>query len=373
MEFLREQYLSLMTFGPSERPMFVELMGPLVGLEDEWRAQGATAAELDLTAFDWDYVRTTDCGADTGPRGTPPERVLEDNAEFMVKRDGLGRTVKLYKARGTIGLPLDYPVTDMDSWLRLKPFYTFDEGRLNAQAIARARRAQAEGALAVAHLPGAYDTPRQLLGEEAACLAYYDQPELMHDILATLADTSLRVFERLTEHLVPDQLSVHEDLAGKSGPLLGPEQVAQFVAPYFRPVWDLLAARGTRLFQMDTDGNVTAVIGPFLACGLNVIYPMEPAAGMDIVALRRAWGGRLAMLGGIDKHVLRQDRAAIRQELEYKLQPAMQRRGMVFGLDHRIPNGTPLDNYRYYVDLGREILGLPPRSPERRGWRRMAF
>lgn len=373
MEFSREEYLSLMTFDQASRPMFVELMGLLVGLEDEWRAQGATAAELDLTAFDWDYVRITGCGVDTGPRGTAPERILEDNPEFLLKRDGLGRTVKLYKARGTIGLPLDYPVTDMDSWLRLKPLYAFDEGRLNPEAIEQARREQAAGALAVAHLPGAYDTPRQLMGEEAACLAYYDQPALMHDILATVADTALRVFERLTERLVPDQLSVHEDLAGKSGPLLGPDQIETFVAPCFRSVWDLLASRGTRLFQMDTDGNVNSVIGPFLDCGLNVIYPMEPAAGMDIVAVRRTWGGRLAMLGGIDKHVLRQDRDAIRRELEYKMEPLMQRSGMVFGLDHRIPNGTPLANYRYYVDLGRQILGLPPRHPDRRGWRRMAF
>jgi len=46
---------------------------------------------------------------------------------------------------------------------------------------------------------------------------------------------------------------------------------------------------------------------------------------------------------------------------------------MVFGLDHRIPNGTPLENYRFCVDLGRELLGLPPRQPHQRGWGRMAF
>jgi uroporphyrinogen-III decarboxylase len=100
---------------------------------------------------------------------------------------------------------------------------------------------------------------------------------------------------------------------------------------------------------------------------------MEPAAGMDVVEVRRRCGRRLAMLGGIDKHVLRQDKPAIRRELEYKMQPLMREGGMVFGLDHRIPNGTPLENYRYYVDTGREILGLPPRRPERKGWRRMAF
>ena len=80
-----------------------------------------------------------------------------------------------------------------------------------------------------------------------------------------------------------------------------------------------------------------------------------------------------AMLGGIDKHVLRKSKQDIRQELEYKLQPRMRHGGTVFGLDHRIPNGTPLENYRYYADLGREMLDLPRRGSGSRGWRRMAF
>lgn len=67
-------------------------------------------------------------------------------------------------------------------------------------------------------------------------------------------------------------------------------------------------------------------------------------------------------MGGIDKHVLRQGKEAIKRELEYKLQPLMQEGGVVFGLDHRITNGTPLEDYRYYVDTAREILGLPTRS-----------
>ena len=47
---------------------------------------------------------------------------------------------------------------------------------------------------------------------------------------------------------------------GKSGPLMGPVHVVRFFQPYFRRVWDLLAAHGTRLFNMDSDGNVTPVL-----------------------------------------------------------------------------------------------------------------
>jgi len=47
--------------------------------------------------------------------------------------------------------------------------------------------------------------------------------------------------------------------------------------------------------------------------------------------------------------------------------------GVVFGLDHRIPNGTLIEHYRYYVDAARERLGLPPADGTSRGWQRMAM
>ncbi|MGI6609448.1 MAG: uroporphyrinogen decarboxylase family protein [Limnochordia bacterium] len=373
MQWHREQYLELMTFGRVERPMFVELFGPLVGLEEEWRAQGASQAEIDMVAFDWDYVPVVNCGGHTGPRSWMKSVVLEETSAYLVQRDHLGRTVKLAKNVATIALPLDFPVKDMDSWLKLKPMFQFCEERLDWDQVEVARRAQTEGTLVVAHIPGGYDTARELMGAEGACLCYYDQPELMRDILTTLGDTAMQVLERVSDHLTIDQLSVHEDLAGRSGPLVGPRHIREFIAPYYRRIWNMLSSRGTRIFQQDSDGNLNGVICAFLDAGLTCMYPMEPAAGMDVVALRRQYGNRLAMLGGIDKHVLRQDRQAIRRELEYKMQPMMRQGGMVFGLDHRIPNGTPLENYRYYVDTGREILGLPPRDYSRQGWRRMAF
>jgi uroporphyrinogen-III decarboxylase len=205
-------------------------------------------------------------------------------------------------------------------------------------------------------LPGAFMEPRELLGDEALCLAYYDQPELVHDILDTIGETAFRVLERVTRAVPVDMLGVPEDLAGKSGPLLGPGHMREFLVPYYRRIWDLLAERGARLFLVDSDGNVGPVIPEFLAGGVNVLKPMEPAAGMDIVKLREQYGTRLAFEGGIDKHVLRRSRAEIVAELEYKIPPMVRSGGCVLGLDHRIPNGTPLENYRFYVEKAWEIM-----------------
>jgi uroporphyrinogen-III decarboxylase len=373
MQFHREEYLDIVTFGQFERQIFVELFGPLIGLEEEWLAQDASREEIDMVAFDWDWVDVVQCGGNTGLFGGQKRVVIEDTERYLIERDELGRTVKLCKGYATIPLPLDFPVKDMDSWLKIRSLYQYNDQRINWEQVEAAKQRRQEGALVVADIPGGFDTPRELMGEEVLCLAYYDQPELMHDIINTITDTSLKVLDKISEVLPIDQLSVHEDLAGKSGPLVGPVQVKEYMQPYFRKVWDLLKSRGARVFDMDSDGNINPVLDAFLDCGLTSMHPMEPASGMDIVALRQKYGKRLAMRGGIDKHVLRKGKDDIRRELEYKLQPLMREGGTVFGLDHRIPNGTPLENYRYYVDTGREILGLPPREAGRSGWARMAF
>jgi uroporphyrinogen-III decarboxylase len=187
-------------------------------------------------------------------------------------------------------------------------------------------------------------------------VAYYDQPELIHDILRTVGDTAARVLDTVSRAVTVDILSVHEDMAGKSGPLAGPRQVQEFIRPYYRRLWGLLAERGARLFDQDSDGDMNAVIPAFLDAGVNCMHPMEPAANMDIVKVRQRYGARLAFYGGIDKHVLRRSPAEITAELEYKIPPLVATGGCVLALDHRIPNGTPLANYRFYLQKVWEML-----------------
>jgi len=167
-------------------------------------------------------------------------------------------------------------------------------------------------------------------------------------------------------------------MAGKSGSLLGLRHIAAYLAPYYHRVWDMLRERGTRVFQQDSDGNVMSVLPALLDAGITASLPIESSAGMDMVEVRQRFGMRLALYGGLDKFALRgapgdECRRAIDAELAAKLPPLRHQPGLVFGLDHRIPPGTPLAAYRYYVDTAREMLGLPPRRASGGQWMRMAF
>jgi hypothetical protein len=356
MGIRREEYVDHMTFRTNRRPLFTEIFGPLLGLREEWAAQGASPEELDFIAFPYRAPLFFRLPVQTGWIGGCEEEILEENEEMAIARDQMGRRVKLSKKASTLALPMDYPVRTMDDWLKVKPHYQFSEDRFEAGWEEQAKKHQEDGYVVVANIPGGFDEPRQLLGEENLCMAFYSEPEMIHDMLETMAETALRVFERVTQKLTIDQLSVHEDMAGKSGPLAGPRQVREFIAPYYRKVWDQLSARGTRLFFQDSDGDMTSVLPDFIDAGLNIMSPMEPVGHNDIVKVRERFGSRMAFVGGIDKYALLRGPEAIEAELEYKVPPLVRTGGCMLALDHRLPNGILLENYRFYIRRMWEIL-----------------
>ena len=352
----REEYLDYMTFKSNERPLFTEIFGPILGLKEEWEEQGAIPEELDFSAFKYRFEARGGIPVNTGRMGGYPSQTIEENEDFKIYKDGLGRTMKLSKKVATLALPMDHPVKNMDDWLKLKPFYEFSEARFGKDWESIAKRHLESRRVISVSIPGGFDEPRGLMGEEMLCIAYYEQPELVHDILNTIGDIAFKVLDRVSSAVKIDLLSVHEDMAGKSGSLAGPKQVMEFIKPYYRKIWDMLADRGARLFDQDSDGDMNGVIPAFLESGVNCMHPMEPAANMDIVKIREQYGTKLAFYGGIDKHIIRRSKDEIIAELEYKIPPMVSTGGCVLALDHRIPNGTPLENYRFYVSKAWEIM-----------------
>ena len=350
--------------------MFVELFGPLVGLPAEWRGQGASDDEIALRAFGFDHVSVHTIAVHTGYWPETAEVVVSDDDVTRVFRDGMGRTMRLPKRAATIALPMDFPVKTPADWEKIRSRYEFSADRFATGWAEQARAAQASGSLVRACIVGGYDEVRQLMGDEEACAGFLTQPELIGEMIDTFRVLNRELLSRISAEVQIDQLSVHEDFAGNNGPLIGPNVMETFICPYYADAWDCVR-HTAGIFGLDSDGNINPIIDQIVAAGVNELHPMEPAAGMDIVAMRERYGTAVRFKGGIDKYVVTRSREAIDQELSYKLQPMMQTGGIAFGLDHRVPNGTPIHLYRYYVSRARELLGLDPDLEF--GWGRMAF
>jgi hypothetical protein len=78
---------------------------------------------------------------------------------------------------------------------------------------------------------------------------------------------------------------------------------------------------------------------------------------MNYPDLRREFGRDLRLIGGIDLDTLREGKAAIRQEIESKVPALLTDGGYIPLADGRVREDVPYENYVYYRELLKEIIG----------------
>ena len=63
---------------------------------------------------------------------------------------------------------------------------------------------------------GVYGFIRNLMGDEALCYAFYDTPDLVHDIIGTYIDMNIKLWEELCRNVQFDLIECWEDIGGQN-------------------------------------------------------------------------------------------------------------------------------------------------------------
>jgi uroporphyrinogen-III decarboxylase len=160
----------------------------------------------------------------------------------------------------------------------------------------------------------------------------------------------------ILERAAPDMLHFSEDMAFKEHPMISPEMAREFCGPCYRRWNEEARAAGTPLFAVDSDGRVDLLVPLWLECGVNVIDPMEVAAGNDIAAFRAQFGKKLAFQGGIDKRAIAAGGDVLRRELA-RVRPVVEDGGYIPGCDHGVPPDISWHNFQDYSIQLAEMTG----------------
>ena len=254
-------------------------------------------------------------------------------------------------------------VDDTDGYLQLKHFLYPRPAPHDSEELDQWAQMHDRGEMILwATFYGYFWHPRELLGVERHLYAFYDQPELIHMINNDLAEFNLRALDELCSIVKPDFMSFAEDMSYNHGPMLSKSVFDEFLAPYYRRTIQAFRDRGI-LVMVDSDGDVTSMLGWIEEVGVEGILPLERMAGVD-VAVIRARHPRLRMLGAFDKTVMKHGPDAMRQEFE-RLLPTLQKGGFICSVDHQTPPDVSLDRYREYLVLLQEYVakaGRPSRQ-----------
>jgi uroporphyrinogen decarboxylase len=296
-----------------------------------------------------------------GPCPRIERQVLREDDDFILFTDSWGILRRDYKHGESMSEFIEFPVKNRDDWERFRaerldpdhPDRFLGNWRQQAEASAR------EGvALQLGNYPdvGVFGGLRWLLGDEECLLAFYTDPQLVHDIMDHLTTVYLAVFARVVEVLRIDVIHIWEDMCGRQGPLISPRHWDEFMAPNYQRIRDFARSHDIPIISVDTDGDPRLILPNMTAAGVNYLWPFEVAAGCDVAQIRRRWPS-LGMMGGIDKRALAIGPKAIDAEME-RVAPVIETGRYIAALDHLVPDDVSWSNYCYYAEALRRRIGV---------------
>ena len=105
-----------------------------------------------------------------------------------------------------------------------------------------------------------------------------------------------------------------------------------------------------------TDGDIAEIIDLIVDSGIDAIGPLEPAAGMDLLAVQDRYGDRVAVVGNIDVDLLcRGTPSGIRDETNRLVVSLAKRGGHVLSSGNTITSAVKPNNFRAMIEGARSI------------------
>ena len=191
-----------------------------------------------------------------------------------------------------------------------------------------------------------------LMGYEALCYALYDQRDLVEALAARLLEIDRVALARTLEF---DRLKIvfaSDDMGFKTGLLISPDDMRQLVLSGHKALAEMSHAVG-RPYLLHSCGNLKDIMDDLLDdVQIDAKHSFEDTIE-DVCEVKRTYGRRVALLGGIDVDFLcRADEAAVRDRVRRTLDVCMPGGGYCLGTGNSVTNYIPLENYLAMLDEG---------------------
>lgn len=332
-----------------------------------WHGQGLPG-EIDSTAKAYEYFgieHMADCPVQMALKPPLREHVtIEETDEYRIYTENVGVLCKVKKGGGHKSIPqyLDFPLKGPEDWEWFREHLSaggrfpedWDEALENCNESGRPVRVRIGSILGWL---------RNWMGFEDYAVATITRRdwivEMMEDIAGMVVATLREAVDR---GLRPDVGAGWEDICFNSGPICDIRLFEEVAVPMYGRITDELKRGGCDIAYTDSDGDVKPLVPGFLRGGINCMFPAEVNAGSDPVLMRERFGRELRMMGGVNKLKLAGGRDAIEREL-LRLLPAVEDGGFIPHCDHLCPPDVKLEDYKFYLDLKREMFACGGGQP----------
>lgn len=356
----RQRFIACILGEPVDRPPYYLLWGPWATTWQRWEREGKPASVTDHRSFMDTDQPPLEVPVNIGPCPKIERKVLTEDADYVTFTDSWGIKRRDYKHGESMSEFLEFPVKNRRDWEQFKENYLDpdDPARLAGPWREQAREWSSKGyPLQLGGYPdgGVFGPFRWLMGDEEGLVAFHTMPDLVHEIMDHITSIYLTVFKKVAQEVQVDLIHMWEDMCYRGGPLISPRMWDEFLGPNYRRIKAFAREHNIPVLSVDTDGNPERITPCMVRTGVNWLFPMEVAAGVDVAVWREKFP-TLAFLGGIDKRALALGPQAIDRELE-RVRPVVEKGRYIPDLDHLVPDDVSWANYCYYAEGLKKLVG----------------
>jgi uroporphyrinogen decarboxylase len=244
------------------------------------------------------------------------------------------------------------PITDWESFEQYPWPEVTDASFADLEALAPLLP---EGMRATATLPGGVlENLSSLLGYEPLCMHLIDNPALVQATVDRVGATLLAVYQRLCEMDHVGALWLNDDLGFKTQTMISPAHLRQHVFPWHKRLVDYAHEHG-KLVMLHACGNLREVMDDLIdGVGIDAKHSFEDVI-QPVSEFKRQYGDRVAVLGGIDVHVLAsQTPDEVKRYTLAAIEQCAPGGGWALGSGNSVANYIPVGNFLAMLEAGRE-------------------
>jgi len=288
-------------------------------------------------------------------------QVVEETNVAKLTRDGNGALLRWRKDRSGAPEHVDFLVKDRKGWeTHIRPCLIDSRSyqrRIDFQRYRDTRaKCEREGVFLCAGAVAVFDLMSPMCGHENLLMGMAADPDWVRDMGEVYASTTTDLLEMLFDREgLPDGMWFWDDLGFKHRPFMSPAMYREIIFSAHKRLFEFAHSRGLPVI-LHTDGLVESLIPQLIEAGIDCLQPLEVKAGMDLLRIKKNFGQRIALIGGMDaRELISNDRTRVRKELESKLPQAMAGSGYVLQVDHSVPDQVRYETYKFFVEYGLEI------------------
>jgi uroporphyrinogen decarboxylase len=233
------------------------------------------------------------------------------------------------------------------------PWPTFSD--IDFQPLECAARLIPDGMGIMAETSGILEPLMVLMGYETLAFAIYELPDLVEAILDRLAAVILPLASAMVEMDQVVALWMGDDMGYRSGPMISPKHLRQYIFPLQKQIAGLAHQKGMP-FLLHSCGNLDKVMPDLIdEIGIDGKHSFEDVIE-PVERFSARYGSRISVIGGVDMDLLaRGSEEQVRARTREILESCSQTRGYILGSGNSIANYIPPANFLAMLDEGRKF------------------